>query len=369
MSTHAASSAIARRRFQLSPETRAKLGRFRRIRRGWWALLLLLAFSLLSLVAELLVSNRPLLLRYEGQLRFPSYGAIHTGREFGLDYDYEVNYRELARRFAAENKGDWLLLPLVPYGPNENCYPGETFKPRPPDAAARHWLGTDQLNRDVLARLVYGFRSALIFSVCFVALTYLIGVSLGCAMAYAGGWFDLLAQRLIEVWSLVPFLFVVIILRSFIRTVINPGPTWDLWLLLGIVVLFSWISVSYYMRSATYREKAREYVAAAEVLGAEPLRIIFAHILPNTLATLVTFLPFTVVGAISALTALDFLGFGLPPPTPSWGELLRQGTGNLNAPWIVASAFTALSITLILVTFVGEAIREAFDPKRHTLYQ
>lgn len=350
---------------RLSPDTAAKFRRFRRIRRGWWSFLVLLAFSALSLAAELLVNSRPLVVHYQGRWIFPTYGAIHTGREFGFDYDYEVNYRELQTRLAASPGGDWVLLPPVPYGATENCNVGEVFKPRPPTWSGRHFLGTDQLNRDILARLLYGYRTALVFAVCYVALTYLIGVTLGCAMAYFGGWFDLTGQRLIEIWSLVPFLFVVIILRS----VIPPSPGWDLWVLLGIVTLFSWISVSYYMRSTTYREKAREYVAAAQVLGAGPARVIFVHILPNTLATLVTFIPFTVTAAISSLTALDFIGFGLPPPTPSWGELLHQGTGNLNAPWIVSSAFTALTVTLILVTFVGEAIREAFDPKRFTTYE
>jgi microcin C transport system permease protein len=355
----------ARTWIRLSPDTAAKFRRFRRIRRGWWSLLALAIFSGLSLLAELLVNSRPLVVHYQGRWIFPTYGAIHTGREFGLDYDYEVKYPDLRPRFAAAGGGDWMLLPLVPYDPIENCYDGQTFKPRPPDAATHHWLGTDQLNRDILARLLYGYRSALLFSTGFVGLTYLVGVSLGCAMAYWGGWFDLVGQRLLEVWSMVPFLFVVIILRS----VITPTPGWDLLELLGIVALFSWVGMSYYMRSATYREKAREYVAAAQVLGAGAGRIVFVHILPNTLATLVTFIPFTVAAAISSLTALDFLGFGLPPPTPSWGELLHQGTGNLNAPWIVVSAFSALSVTLILVTFVGEAIREAFDPKRHTIYQ
>jgi microcin C transport system permease protein len=184
-------------------------------------------------------------------------------------------------------------------------------------------------------------------------------------MGYFGGWFDLFVQRLIEIWSNVPFLFVVIIVAS----VVPAGVGMSLWVLLTIVVLFSWTGMTYYMRSATYREKARDYVHAAQVLGASTRRIIFSHILPNTLSTIVTFIPFTVAGAISSLTALDFLGFGLPPPTPSWGELLRQGTSNLNAPWIVASAFSALVVVLVLVTFIGEAVREAFDPKKFTTYQ
>jgi len=351
-------------RLRLSPLTRKKLRRFRQIRRGYIAFLLLTALVLVSLLAEILVNNRALILKYEGKFHFPTYGAIHVGREFGFDYDYEVNYRDLKARF--QGTENWVLLPPVPYSPTENCYVGEIFKPRPPDAFKRHYLGTDQINRDILGRLLYGFRNALIFSACFMALTYLIGIILGCMMGYFGGWFDLLVQRLIEIWSNIPFLFVVIIVASVVS---SAGIPMQLWVLLAIVVAFSWTGMTYYMRSATYREKARDYVHAAQVLGASPARVIFTHILPNTLSTIVTFIPFTIAGAISALTALDFLGFGLPPPTPSWGELLRQGTSNLNSPWIVASAFSALVTVLILVTFVGEAIREAFDPKKFTTYQ
>ncbi len=353
-------------RFHLDPLTRKKLRRFRSIKRGYISFLILVAATLLSIVAELLVNSRALIVHYEGKTYFPTYGAIHTGRDFGFDYDYAVNYRDLAARFDAEpDSGNWLLMPLVPYDPLENCNPGEAFKPRPPNFATSNYLGTDQINRDILARLVYGFRNALIFSAAFLAITYLIGITIGCLMGYFGGWFDLTVQRLIEIWSNIPFLFVVIIVAS----IVPAGIGMNLGVLLFIVVLFSWTSMTYYMRSSTYKEKARDYVHAAEVLGAGTGRIVFRHILPNVLSTLVTFIPFTIASAISALTALDFLGFGLPPPTPSWGELLRQGTANLQAPWIVASAFSALVIVLVLVTFVGEAIREAFDPKKFTLYR
>ncbi len=351
---------------RLSPQTHRQLQRFRSLRRGWWSFLLLGVLAAAALLAELLVSNRALFVSYQGKWFFPSYGAIHTGREFGYGYDYEVSYRDLRTRLATEGQGGWVLLPPVPYGPNENTYTGQTYLPRPPDATARHFLGTDQLNRDILARLLYGLRNSLIFSVGFVALTYLIGVTVGCAMGWFSGWFDLATQRFIEIWSLLPFLLVVIIVRS----ALPPGVQFNLGILLGVIVVFSWVSLTYYMRSATYREKAREYVAAAEVLGAGPGRIIFRHILPNTLATLITFLPFYAAASISSLTALDYLGFGLPPPMPSWGELLRTGTENaVDAPWIVASAFGALSLVLVLITFVGEAVREAFDPKKFALYQ
>jgi microcin C transport system permease protein len=349
----------------LSPQTRRQLKRFRSLKRGYASFLALLLLAAISLGAELLVNSRALLVHYRGRTYFTAYGAIHTGREFGYDYDYEADYRGLRARFAAAKRGDWVLLAPLPYGPNENCYPGENFKPRPPDFANRHYLGTDEVNRDILARLLYGLRNSLIFSAGFVVLTYLIGVALGCAMGFFGGKFDLGMQRFIEIWSLLPFLLVVIIVRA----ALPAGVGFGLGILLAVVVIFSWTSMTYYVRSSTYREKAREYVAAARVLGANPARVIFRHILPNILSTLITFLPFTIAAAIASLAALDFLGFGLPPPMPSWGELLKQGTDNLDAPWIVASAFGALSIVLVLITFVGEAIREAFDPKKFTVYK
>jgi microcin C transport system permease protein len=350
---------------QLSPQGRQQLKRFRSIRRGYSSFLGLVLLSAVALLAELLASNRAVLVRYQGHLYLPTYGAIHPGRDFGLQYAYETDYRVLRDRSAAEHKGDWVVMPPVPWGPNDDCYAGQPFTPRAPDMALRHFLGTDQLNRDILARLLYGLRNSLIFSVGFVVLVYLIGVVIGCAMGYLGGWFDLGMQRFIEIWSLLPFLLVVIIVRAALPT----GTSFGLGLLLGVVVLFAWTGMTYYMRSATYREKSRDYVAAAQVLGAGPVRVLFHHIMPNVLSILVTFLPFTCAAAIASLTALDYLGFGLPPPMPSWGELLRQGTANLDAPWIVASSFTALSVVLILITFVGEAIREAFDPKKFTLYR
>ena len=350
---------------RLSPQAQLQFRRFRSLKRGYGSFLILVFLSVLALLAELLVSNRALLVRYHGHLYWPTYGAIHPGSDFGSDYAYEVDYRMLQARLKAEHAGNWVLMPLVPYGPNENCYVGQNFQPRPPDAAHGHYLGTDQINRDILARLLYGFRNSLLFSAGFVVMVYALGIAIGCAMGYFGGWFDLGMQRIVEIWSLLPFLLVVIIVRA----ALPAGTSFGLGLLLFVVVAFAWTGMTYFMRSATYREKSRDYVAAAQVLGAGPVRVLFHHILPNILSILVTFLPFTTAAAIGSLTALDYLGFGLPPPMPSWGELLREGTGNLDAPWIVASAFCALSFILILITFIGEAIREAFDPKKFTLYR
>ena len=355
----------------LNPLTVRKLKRFRSIKRGYYSFALLMLLIVVSLFGEMFVNNRPLMLSYEGKWYFPTYGANLTGESFDLDYTYETNYRDLRERFQTEDNGNWMLMSPVPFDPNENNTYEGVFKPAPPSwmgGPSGHWLGTDTTGRDIFARLFYGFRIAIFFSLAFMALTYLIGITVGCLMGYYGGIFDLVVQRLIEVWSNIPFLYIVIILFSVIPSTFSISAR--IGMLLIVMVLFSWTSMTYYMRTATYREKARDYTAAAVVLGAGPIRIIFNHILPNTISTVVTFMPFTIVSAITAITALDFLGFGLPPPTPSMGELLKQGTQTLTtAPWIVSSAFAALVFILILVTFIGEAVREAFDPKKFTTYQ
>ncbi|MGD2032697.1 MAG: ABC transporter permease subunit [Gammaproteobacteria bacterium] len=356
---------------RLNPLTARKLRRFREIKRGYYSFVILVVLTVLSLFAELLINDKPLLIKYEGQLMFPTYGSVKLGSAFGLEgqaANTPVNYRELARTFQAEDDGNFVILPPVPYNPYENTEVGGLFRAAPPDFASKHFLGTDTTGRDILARLFYGFRTAILFAIAFTVLTYLIGIALGCMMGYFGGLFDLLFQRIIEIWSNIPFLYMVIIVFSVIPATFSI-PT-RISILLLIMVLFSWTFMTYYMRTETYREKARDYALAARVLGASTSRIIFRHILPNTISTIVTFIPFTVVAAITAITALDFLGWGLPPPTPSIGELLKQGTANLTtAPWIVTSAFVALVVILTLVTFIGEAIREAFDPKKFTIYR
>lgn len=355
--------------FQLNPLTVRKLKRFREIRRGYYSAILLVALTVLSLFAELMVNDRAIAVRYEGQWFFPTYADVKLGAEFGLtgtDAVIPVDYRALASVFdGTENR---VFMPLLPWGPYFNDTKDGVLRAQPPDFERGHYLGTDSTGRDVLSRLIYGFRTAIFFALAFTALTYLIGVSIGCAMGYFGGIFDLLFQRIIEIWSNIPFLYMVIIVFSVIPSTFETGTR--IAILLLIMVLFSWTGLTYYMRTETYKEKARDYTAAALVLGAGTGRVIFRHILPNTIATMVTFVPFTVVSAITAITALDFLGWGLPPPTPSIGELLKQGTANLTtAPWIVTSAFVALVFILAVVTFIGEAIREAFDPRKFTLYR
>ena len=354
--------------FNLNPQTLKKLRRFRDIKRGYYSFLILVGMLALLAIGELLVNSRAIIVSYEGEWHFPTYSDFHPGTDFGLDYTYEVNYRDLQSHFEKQHSDNWVLMPLVPYNPYENHAPNGVFKPSPPSMEEKHYLGTDTTSRDILARLFYGTRIALVFSIAFMISVYVIGITIGCAMGYFGGAFDLTFQRLIEIWSNIPFLYMVIIVFSVIPSSFSIPAR--IAILLTVMVLFSWTTMTYYMRTETYKEKSRDYIAAARIIGATNFRIIFNHILPNVLSTLVTFMPFTVVSAIAAITALDFLGFGLPPPTPSLGELLKQGTANLRtAPWIVTSAFGTLVILLTLVTFIGEAIRESFDPKKFTIYR
>ena len=346
---------------RLDPLTRKKFARFSRIKRGYWSAVILALTIVMSFFAEMLVSNRALAVRYEGRWSFPTYGAIIPGTAFGLDYDYETNYRRLKTTFAESGRGDFILLPPVPYSAYENDLQDGVYPPTPPDFSARHFLGTDTSGRDVLARLVYGFRTAIIFSLLLLLCNYVVGISIGCAMGYYGGTFDMLLQRLIEVWSNVPFLYVIIIVAS----IMVP----NFFSLIFIMMFFGWMGMTWYMRTATYKQKIREYVQAARAAGARDSYIIFRHILPNTISVIVTFIPFSVSGGIVALTSLDYLGFGLPPPTPSWGELLRQGTNRLDAIWMASSVVLSMIALLTMVTFVGEAVREAFDPRRHTVYE
>lgn len=355
----------------LSPATLQTLKRFRSIRRGYYSLLILLVLTSASLVAELWVNDQALLVRYQGELYVPVYTGVRLGSQFGLQGEAAlapVNYRELQTQFVKAAGTDYVLMPIIPYNPNENNEYNGIFTAASPNLESRHLLGTDTSGRDVFARLVYGYRTAILFALAFSFLTFLIGGIIGTLMGYLGGLFDLIFQRIIEIWSNIPFLYMVIIIFSIIPAA-SSIPTRILILLL-VMVLFSWTGLTYYMRTETYREKSRDYVLAAIVIGAGTWRILTHHILPNTIATLVTFIPFTVVSAIASITALDFLGWGLPAPTPSLGELLKQGTATLTtAPWIAISAFVVLVALLVLVSYVGEAIREALDPRQRIRYQ
>lgn len=345
---------------KLTPLTQKKIKHFKEIKRGYWSLVILSTCLLLSLFAEVLVNSKALVVKYNGEWFFPVFSDVRVGTEFGLDYVSEADYRALQSKFAQQDGDDFVIMPLVPWNPYEQDFSGD-YPPLPPSFDKQHYLGTDVIGRDILARLIYGFRIAMGFALMTMAISYAIGTVVGCSMGFFGGKFDLLVQRLIEVWSMVPFLYVIMILVSITQ------PTFALFV--AINVLFGWMGITWYMRTMTYKESAREYVMAARALGASTSRILLHHILPNTMVMIVTLAPFTIAANITALTALDYLGLGLMPPTPSWGELLQQGKSNLDAPWIVVSVVTSIVAVLVMVTFIGEAIRSAFDPKKFTRYE
>ena len=345
----------------LSPVTLKKLKRFYSIKRGFWSFVIIMAMILISLFAEVFINSRALVVNYNGKFYFPTYGQMIPGTTFGLDYSYETNYRDLKKIFDRADSGNWVLMPPVPFNPYENDLKLDAFPPFPPSFKDKHFFGTDNAGRDILARLVYGFRTAIGFAVVLLLVTYTVGIALGCSMGYFGGKFDLFFQRIIEIWTNIPVLYVIIIIAS----VLIP----NFMVLLLIMSFFGWTGMTWVMRTMTYKEKEKEYILAVKSLGASHARIIFNHIIPNTISVIVTYAPFAISGGIVSLTSLDYLGFGLPAPTPSWGELLAQGWQNMNAWWIVSSVVTAMIITLMTVTFVGEGIREAFDPKLHTIYE
>ncbi len=345
----------------ISPQAKKRWDKFKGLKRGYYSFILIGILIFLSLFAELIASNRPLVIQYNDELYFPTYGDIIPGTTFGLDYQWEVNYKELEKQLSLDNSKGWIIMPPIPFNPLESHFIEGEYPPYAPSAEHQHYLGTDMAGRDIASRLIYGFRIAILFSLFLLVITYIIGVTVGALMGYLGGTFDILLQRVIEVLSNIPILYVIMIVAS----IVTP----DFWTLVLLLAAFSWMGLTWYMRTETYRENNREYVMAARSIGASHARIMFKHILPNSVSILVTFFPFSVVSGITSLTSLDYLGFGLPAPTPSWGELLQQGTANLEYQWIAISAVAALSLVLTLVTFIGEAIREAFDPKKYSYYE
>ncbi len=336
----------------MSELTIKRFRKFKSIKRGYYASIWITAFYILSFGLEFLVNHKAILVRYHGKYFFPTFKYIPE-REFGGSSDAEPNYRDLKRRFKNAGAGDFVLMPLIPYNPAEALLDLPGFPPHPP--SWQHPLGTDDRGRDVLVRLLYGFRISMSFALQVSSFSILIGIFIGALQGYYGGWFDITVQRFIEIWSTIPTLYLVIIVSS----IFEPGYFW----LVVILTLFGWMGMTYYIRGEMYREKSKEYIQAARAIGASDMTVIFKHILPNSLIPVITLTPFSLVSNIFALTALDFLGFGLPAPTPSWGELMSQGMGNIYSYWLSLSPIGALFITLLLVTFVGEAVREAFDPK------
>jgi ABC-type microcin C transport system permease subunit YejE len=451
--------------FRLDPVTRRRLQRFRRIRRGYWSFVILMAAIVLSIFAPYLAESRALLVWHDGRLYFPTFQYLEMrtfgqeppagwdGREIETEYfrlqrewqvERDMHERDRARagndaaKLAAvdakyANRGNFVVMPPIPWNPYQNDFSANetlpeiqralgaaekqraellarrdglaeladaiddgsiaalladpaksptgtlaglarsgampslaklgTSPPHPPDAGRRHYLGTDAQGRDVAARLLYGFRISIFFALFLVLSAQVIGTIIGSLQGYLAGRFDILSQRVIEVLIAIPGLYVVIILAALFQP--------SFWMLLAILALFQWIGITFFMRTEVYREKTREYCLAAKSYGASHLRIVFRHLLPNCLTPLVTFTPFAVVGAIFALTGLDYLGYGLPAPTPSWGELIDQAlqTQNRDKLWLILAPFGALTGTLVLVVFIGESVREAFDPKQYARYE
>jgi microcin C transport system permease protein len=337
----------------LSP-LQKRFRKFRSIRRGWWSFLLLAGLFLLSFFNPVLINDKPIVLSHEGTLWFPAFGKVHEARDFGQRIIGEPRYRDLAAKWSEEGGESWMILPPYPYHPNESLL--KELDGTPPHApSTEHWMGTDDRGRDVFARLAYGFRLSLLFGLSVVTGSYTLGITAGAILGYFGGRVDLFGQRLVEIWAGVPFLYTVIIISS----IVKPNPV----VLVFLLAIFGWVGISAYVRGEFYREKARDYVAAAVASGESDASIIFRHILPNALTPVISFAPFALVGAITSLVSLDFLGFGVAPPTPSWGELVKQGRENIFEWHLVLFPLGALFATLMMVVFIGEAVREAFDPK------
>jgi len=349
---------------------RKRIRKFRRLKRGYYSFVIIIALYLASFCLPLIMNGTPLAVRYQGEYFFPMF-RFHNVTEFGVEGFGEPDYRALKKAFAEAGRGDWVLMPLYPYGPNETLLDLDSPPPNPP--SREHLLGTDDRGRDVLVRLAYGLNVSLTFALVVMLIGESIGVALGAMLGYFGGKLDIFGQRLIEIWSSLPFLYTIIILSSIIVPTYVPGRTSILqpsfWLLVIILAAFEWVTITYYIRGEFYREKARDYVGAAIATGVSESKIILRHILPNALTPVVSFAPFVIVANITSLVALDFLGFGLPAPTPSWGELISQGTENLTKWWLVFFPLSALFLTLLLVVFIGEAVREAFDPKEFSELQ
>lgn len=336
----------------MRPLTRRRLTAFCRNRRGFWSFWIFLVVFCLTLGADLIANDKPLLVRYDGGFYLPVF-TVYPETTFGGDFPTEAEYRDPEVQALIQAKG-WMVWPPIPYRYDTvvKNLPGPA--PTPPDAA--HWLGTDDKARDVLARLIYGMRVSLLFGLILASLSAVIGIAAGAAQGYYGGMVDLLAQRFIEVWSGLPVLYLLILLSSLVQ----PG----FWWLLGTMVLFSWIALVGVVRAEVLRTRNFDYVRAARALGVGDGAILRRHVLPNAMVATITFLPFLLNSAIGVLTSLDFLGFGLPPGSPSLGEMLAQGKNNLHAPWLGITAFVTLAALMTLLVFIGEAVRDAFDPRR-----
>ena len=366
----------SQRGLRLSPLNRRRWQNFKANRRGFWSFWIFSILFIVSLFAELIANDRPFLIQYDGHLYFPAF-VTYPETAFGGDFETAADYRDPYLQKLIAEKGGHIVWPLIRYSYDTHNLDLPTPAPSKPtwmltekECASvverkglkscrdleYNWLGTDDQGRDVVARLIYGFRISVLFGLALTIISSIVGVAAGGIQGYFGGWVDLGFQRFIEVWTAIPSLYLLLILSS----ILVPG----FFVLLGILLLFSWVSLVGLVRAEFLRGRNFEYIQAARALGVSDRVIMFRHLLPNAMVATMTFLPFIVSSSVMTLTALDFLGFGLPPGSPSLGELLSQAKANIQAPWLGLSGFFSLAIMLSLLIFIGEAVRDAFDPRK-----
>ena len=371
---------MIKRGYVISPINRRRWDNFKRNRRGYISLWIFLILFVISLFAELIANDKPLYIRFNGQSYFPVF-VTYADRTFGEPGDPDLfgtaaDYHDPYIQKLIADKGGWTVWPPIPFSYSTRvANPPSPFPSKPTWAlseadcqkaaeggfakcgeADTNWLGTDAQGRDVVARLIYGFRISVLFGLILTILSSIIGVAAGAVQGYFGGWIDLLFQRFIEIWTSIPELYLLLILSA----VLTPG----FFVLLGILLLFSWVRLVGLVRAEFLRGRNFEYIQAARALGVSNAVIMFRHLLPNAMVATLTFLPFILSGSVMTLTALDFLGFGLPPGSPSLGELLGEGKENITAPWLGLSGFFTVAIMLSLLIYIGEAVRDAFDPRK-----
>jgi microcin C transport system permease protein len=363
-------------RFALSSLNRRRWENFKANRRGYVSLWIFLVLFAISLCAEFIASDKPFVVKYDGQFFFPVF-RTYSETTFGGEFETAADYRDPYLQKLIADSGGFMVWPLIRYSYNTHNLDLPTPAPSPPtwllteeQCAAvvqkkglsgcsdleYNWLGTDDQGFDVVARLIYGFRISVLFGLILTSISSVIGVAAGAVQGYFGGWLDLIFQRLIEIWTSVPSLYLLLIISS----VLVPS----FFVLLGILLLFSWVSLVGLVRAEFLRGRNFEYIQAARALGVSNAVIMFRHLLPNAMVATMTFLPFILSGSVMTLTSLDFLGFGLPPGSASLGELLKQGKANIQAPWLGLAGFFTLAIMLSLLIFIGEAVRDAFDPRK-----
>lgn len=340
----------------LTPLTRRRLAQFRANKRGHWSFWIFLTLLLIAFSANLIANDKPIILSYQGDLYYPVF-VDYPETTFGGDFETSAEYRdEFVQELIVGEDGTkgWMLWPPIPFYYDTINYNLTRPAPTPPDST--NWLGTDDQGRDVAARVIYGFRISVLFGLILTLVSSMIGITAGAFQGYYGGKVDLIMQRFMEVWASLPALYILIILSS----IFTPS----FWILLLILLLFSWVKLVDVVRAEFLRARNFDYVRAAGALGVPDTTIMWRHVLPNAMVATVTFMPFILTASITSLTALDFLGLGMPPGSPSLGELLAQGKNNLQAPWLGIAAFLSLASMLTLLTFIGEAVRDAFDPRK-----